>query len=100
MTPERREKISKNTKAALNTPEMHQKLSDANKRKSPEQLARLGKLTSKKVQQFDSDNNLIATYDSIAEAVRQTGTNGNSICKCCKGNKRYPHAGGFIWKYL
>lgn len=28
------------------------------------------------------------------------GGDGSSILKCCKGNKRNPRCGGYVWRYL
>ena len=47
--------------------------------------------------QFSKDGEFIAEYPSIKEAERQTGCHNQSICQCCKGNRK--SAGGFIWKY-
>ena len=47
--------------------------------------------------QFSKDGELIAEYQSIREAERQTGCNKGNICSCCKG--KYKSAGGFIWRY-
>ena len=50
----------------------------------------------KKVQQI-LDDVIVAEYVSANEAFRQTGINGGSICRCCKGDLKT--AGGYIWKY-
>lgn len=42
------------------------------------------------------NNELLATYDSIAEASRQTGICNSSISQCCNGKRRT--SGGFVWK--
>lgn len=42
-------------------------------------------------------NYRIATYNSIAEAVRLTGINSKSIRDAATGKQN--HAGGFKWKY-
>lgn len=51
----------------------------------------------KPVLQFTKDGEFVKEYESVREAESQTGI--KTICKCCKGHKDYPHAGGFIWKY-
>lgn len=51
----------------------------------------------KPVNQFDKDNNLIATYPSCREAGRQLNLDSSSITKCCKGKLKT--TGGFIFKY-
>ena len=40
---------------------------------------------------------LIKKYESIAQAVRETGVNSKSIRDTAKGIQK--HAGGFVWKY-
>lgn len=52
---------------------------------------------SKRVCQYDLQGNLIATYRSIADAVRITNSNGGAICSCCKGLRNKTN--GFTWKY-
>ncbi len=47
--------------------------------------------------QMDMDMQLIRRFDSIAEAVRETGVNAKSIREAANGNQS--HAGGFKWKY-
>lgn len=39
--------------------------------------------------------NLINTFDSITDAIKETGI--KTIWDCCSGRSR--SAGGFIWKY-
>lgn len=54
---------------------------------------------SKPILQYTLDMIFVTEYPSIMEASRQTGINNSNICQCCKGNKNYPYAGGYIWKY-
>jgi len=51
--------------------------------------------TRKRVNQYDMNFNLIATYPSIAEAERATKT--KNIWMCC--NFKCKAAGGYIWRY-
>ena len=51
------------------------------------------------VLQFAKDGAFIAEYPSIAVASKATGVNAGNIGSCCRGNKGYPHAGGFVWKH-
>ena len=51
----------------------------------------------RKIIQYDKDKNYINTYESIAEAMRQTGVKDTSISACCRGN--YHFAGGYKWEY-
>ena len=48
----------------------------------------------------DVTKKIIKTYKSISEASRSTGIFLTCIWKCCKGHKKQPRAGGFIWKYI
>lgn len=52
---------------------------------------------SRSVNCYDLSGNLLATYDSIIEAERQTGIKNPNITKVCKGLRKT--AGNFIWKY-
>ena len=57
------------------------------------------KANNKRVCQYNRNGEYIATYESVTEAAHQTRVNRVSISKCCKGYKRYSHAGGYIWRY-
>lgn len=52
---------------------------------------------TKKVIQYDLNNNYIATYNSIREAKRKTGTRNTEINGCL--HKIYKQSNGYIWKY-
>lgn len=47
--------------------------------------------------QFSKDNQLLAVYDSTAEAERQTGIRQRGIQNCARGERK--SYGGFVWKY-
>lgn len=51
----------------------------------------------RKVIQYDINMKYINTYDSLAEASKETKIKDTSIVNCCKG--KYNHAGGFKWEY-
>ena len=51
----------------------------------------------KSVNQYDLNDNYIASYISISEAARQTNTDASGIGLCCK--YKQDTAGGFIWRY-
>lgn len=51
----------------------------------------------RKIIQYSFNGEIIASYDSISEAVRKTGINAKSIRETAKGKQN--HAGGYIWKY-
>lgn len=57
------------------------------------------KSLSKPVLQYTKDGQFVAEYPSVREASRQTGVSTTSICFCCKGSKKYSHAGGYVWFY-
>ncbi len=53
---------------------------------------------SKKVSQYDLNNNFIATWCSISEAARVLHLHSGDISYCCR-NKKIKSAGGYIWRY-
>ena len=53
---------------------------------------------AKPVNQYSLDGIYIATYKSIKEASRTTGTDQTGIVDCCKGKLKT--SGGYIWKYV
>lgn len=55
------------------------------------------KPNSRKVIQYDKENNIINRFNSIKDASRQTNTNDTSIIHCCSG--KFKTAGGYVWKY-
>lgn len=52
---------------------------------------------SKKVVQYDKNNNFIKQWDSMADIQREIGINTCNISLCCQGKRKT--AGGYIWKY-
>ena len=59
--------------------------------------AGLVKITKRSVNQYDTDSNLIQTFESLDLAKKTTGIDDGAIAKVCKGYRKT--AGGFIWKY-
>lgn len=55
-------------------------------------------VTKKKVAQYDKQNNLLNTYESISEASRKTGITITSISYSVNGKRKT--AGGFIWHFV
>lgn len=58
---------------------------------------RTDKANNKIVTQMRNYGTIVATFESVAEASRQTSVNADSISACCR-NKRQT-AGGYRWKY-
>lgn len=52
---------------------------------------------NKPVLQYSKQGYFIREWDSIKEAGESLGSNGSSICLCCKGTRISAHK--FIWKY-
>jgi group I intron endonuclease len=52
---------------------------------------------SKKVEQYDLQDNLIKVHDSMSDAARECKTYHSSISACCNGKKET--SGGFKWKF-
>lgn len=59
-------------------------------------LTNMIKKCSTPIEQTDLDGNIIATYESMAEAKRY-GYASSCICRCCKGQKNIYK--GYIWRY-
>lgn len=55
------------------------------------------KTAGRPILQLTDDMILIKKYDTIAQAVRETGINSKSIRDAAKGVQK--HAGGYVWKY-
>lgn len=51
----------------------------------------------KKVIQLSLLGNIIATFDSVADASFTTGISKTCIARCCRGERK--HSGGFQWAY-
>lgn len=60
-------------------------------------LERLSKHFSKKVLQYDLNNNFIKEWDSLISIEKTLNISASNISKCCL-NKKYT-AYGYIWKY-
>lgn len=52
----------------------------------------------KRVVQLSQDGKLIASFDSIAVASRETGINKSSIAKASRGERK--SGGGYLWKFF
>ena len=51
----------------------------------------------KDVAQYSLNGELVAVYQSGAEAYRKTGVNSSEISLCCNGKRKT--SGGYIWKF-
>lgn len=49
------------------------------------------------VKQYDKNGNFIRRYNSITEAVSETGICGTTISRCCQ--RKGKTAGGYKWLY-
>lgn len=62
---------------------------------------KIRKSSGKRVAQYDLQGNLVKIWNSISEAMRSFGCNGNSgisrVCRGVAGRKTYK---GFVWKYV
>jgi group I intron endonuclease len=103
---ETREKIGKVRRGCHHTEESKQKMRVAHLGKtfSEEHLQKLKTAQygskhhrARTVYQFTLSGELVAVYDCISEAMRQTGVPNQNIVKCCQGRRAY--AGGYVWKY-
>jgi hypothetical protein len=54
----------------------------------------------KRVRQMTLDGEVIAEYESAAEAARQTGFCKGGISSSCNGEKGFERYHGYIWKYI
>ncbi|MBF2707204.1 GIY-YIG nuclease family protein [Flavobacterium soyangense] len=52
----------------------------------------------KKVFQYSLNGEILALYNSVAEASLETGISKTSISRCCRGERK--SSSGFLWKYL
>lgn len=52
---------------------------------------------SKKVYQYDKNNNLMKIWDSVREASEYYRVDGSNISRCCNGHSQ--SCNGFIWRY-
>lgn len=64
---------------------------------SDEWNKKIGKAHEIKINQFDLNGNLIATWRSLKDASDILHIPRGNLCKVCKGERRSSH--GFIWKY-
>ena len=55
------------------------------------------RLFSKPIIQYDKCMNLVAEYESLSEASRQTSINAQNISSVCLGKNK--SAGGYLWQY-
>lgn len=53
---------------------------------------------SKRVTQYDLNNNLIKIWDYVKQVTEKFGWDNSSICKCCNGKQKTAY--GYIWKYV
>ena len=59
--------------------------------------AKRGKRQRKRVNQLDLSGNLLATYQGLCVAERETGVRESKISMCCNGRRKT--AGKFLWAF-
>lgn len=70
-----------------------------NKLTKEHQMNSAAKQRGKMVAKYSLTGEVLEVYESICAAARSVGGNDSRICKCCKGDKYYRTAYGYIWKY-
>lgn len=107
ISDESKQKISETMKGIKKSDKMRTKLSDSKqgtklseetKQKIKDSRLR-GSINpkSKKVEQYDMDNNLITVFNSMSEAAKECNTFHSRISACCHGKKNTSN--GFKWKF-
>ena len=61
--------------------------------------SRVSRHHKKPVTQYAIDGTPLFTYFSSVDASADTGINQSNIIQCCRHNKNYKTAGGYIWRY-
>ena len=116
MSEETKIKISNSLKGRKFTKEHKDKISQAEigeknhmfgKKKSKETIEKLrlwniehpnsGQFKSKKIAQYNLENNLIKVWNTMGEIKRELGISHCMISDCCRGKQKT--SGGYIWKY-
>jgi hypothetical protein len=54
---------------------------------------------SRKIIQYDMNNNKIKEWECIADASKELGLSQSNICQCCLGKNNHKSVGKFIWRY-
>ena len=99
ISAETRKKISEANKRRIISAETKKKLSKSLKLNYHSSIEGKNGRSRKILQMLN--NQIIATFDSISQAIRINGFSMNvnsNICKCCRGKLNNVH--GFQWKYL
>lgn len=107
ISEETRRKISEKNKGQVSpmkgkhhSNETKKKMSESKKRyfaEHPEAIENTRKRNIIPVDMYSMDGIFIRSFESIAEANRETGIDNSSIVRVCKGQA--PHAGFFKWRY-
>lgn len=96
---EAKKKISEEAKGRIMSDEAKQKISEANTGKihSDETKKKMSLVRQKPVLQFTKNNEFVKRYNSIIEAVKETGINDGNISQCCLGKLKT--SGNYLWMY-
>jgi group I intron endonuclease len=54
----------------------------------------------KRVGKYDTNNNLLQTFESVSHAARETNIKRTTISSVCLQKPSYKTAGGFVWKFI
>ena len=86
-------------KGNCNNPLTKQHQSNAHKGENNPLYGKFGKYNpkSKAVVQYDLQGNLIAEFEGLRDAERQTGISHENISSCCRGKTKTTH--GYIFSY-
>jgi len=79
-------------RSGVNNGQFGKKIPDSVKEKMVKSMK-----NKRKVDCYNLDNELIHSFDSIADGARKINVDPNNLRNCCKG--RYKTCGGFIWKF-
>jgi len=79
---------------------MYENMTEENRIRKNANLLKGSEKMKKQVNQYNKDNIFIKTFNSIAEASNESGTDYTGISGVCNNKKGCKTAGGFIWKFM
>jgi group I intron endonuclease len=95
-------KFSRETREKMSAAHSGKRFTEEHKRKLSESQRRVDRShikpsRAKPVQQLTLDGTVIAEFESMAQANKETGTRAGNISGCCCGTRK--KANGFMWRY-